>query len=252
MIIFCDVDGTLWRHSDTDFSELTQNIAAIQKWRDAGNLFAIASGRSLASLKRLLPNFADFTDFFVSDNGGYVYNRSLQPIIRNTLANSQIQAIIKSINAALPANSFALSYYTDTEELQNAPNEVGKIRIWFKSPDYIQPASDALNAALPNQLKIHAERHAIKSSLAWVDDSFNAFINVVSVDAGKELAIQSLLKHEGIAESDTFSIGDDTNDLEMLRCHHGHIMADANPILFPEFPPELRHETVAAFIKSLM
>lgn len=251
MIIFCDIDGTLWRHSDQDFSELKQNIAAVQKWRNAGHLFAIASGRSLASVRRLLPNFTDFTDFLVADNGAFVYDRQAQPIIQNILSAQQI-GIIQQALANLPRDQYEFSYYASDAELQTPDAAIGKIRIWFKSPDLIEPATHALNAALPDQLKIHAERHAVKSSLAWVDHSFVSFINVVSIKAGKEIAIQQLLALTNIPDSDTLSIGDDANDLEMLRLHHGHIMADANPILFPEFPPELRHETVASFIESML
>ena len=52
-IIFSDYDGTL----DTSENDIAKNIEAIKKFRDKGNLFVIATGRSYLDLKRKLDLF---------------------------------------------------------------------------------------------------------------------------------------------------------------------------------------------------
>ncbi len=252
MIIFCDFDGTLWRHSDTDFSELNQNIATIQNWRSAGNLFVIASGRSLASLKRHQANFTDYTDFFISDNGAFIFDQNQQVVIQNTLSDAQSAKILATAQQTLPADQFRVSFYSAYDESEQITAELGKIRIWFKSADAIDLVTEKLHAALPGQLKIHHERHAIKSSLPWVDNTFTAFINVVSKTAGKESAITQLLQKLHLSTDEAFSIGDDLNDLEMLKHFHGHTLSDAHPQLRALISPQNQRRTVADFIKSLM
>lgn len=251
MIIFCDFDGTLWRHSDTDFSELNNNIAAIKKWRNQTNKFVIASGRSLASIKRHQPNYTDFTDYFISDNGSFVFGQDQKAIIQNTLDDLQVAKIMQVAQQSIPASDIRTVYYSAFDETAQPTPNLGKIRLWLKDASQIDTLTARLHAALPNQLKIHHERHAINSSLPWVDPSFTAFMNVVSVKAGKESAIMQLLQLLNLSKDDAISIGDDLNDLEMLEHFNGHIMRDAHPQLLATFPPEKQHRTVADFIATL-
>ena len=73
MILFCDFDGTLFRR-DIE-GEFERNLEAIQRWRAAGNLFVMTTGRSPSSLGGVLPNYFDYFDYLIGDNGAVSLRR---------------------------------------------------------------------------------------------------------------------------------------------------------------------------------
>lgn len=68
MILVSDFDNTLYAHDDE--AAFAKNLAAVRKFRERpGNEFVLASGRSLASLGRVLPDFANYMKYVILDNG---------------------------------------------------------------------------------------------------------------------------------------------------------------------------------------
>ena len=66
MIVCADFDKTV---SFRDDAALTaENLAAIKEWRSIdGNIFVLASNRSLGSLDRALPDWREYFDYLVKN-----------------------------------------------------------------------------------------------------------------------------------------------------------------------------------------
>lgn len=71
-IIFSDYDGTL----DTSENDIAKNIEAIQKFRNNGNLFVVATGRSYLDLKRKLNLYPIPFDYLIVNHGGVILDKS--------------------------------------------------------------------------------------------------------------------------------------------------------------------------------
>ena len=69
-IIVSDSDGTL----QTSEEEIRDNIEAIQKFKEEGNLFVIATGRSYFDLKRKLDLYPIPCDYAILNHGGVIWN----------------------------------------------------------------------------------------------------------------------------------------------------------------------------------
>ena len=75
-MILCDLDGTLLNDKKT-VTEYTRNV--IQKARDKGILFGLATGRSLYAVNRLIINWGikEQCDVLLGFNGGQIIDESL-------------------------------------------------------------------------------------------------------------------------------------------------------------------------------
>ena len=73
MILFSDFDKTLYfRDSD---EKTMANIKAIEKWREAGNLFCITTGRSYRSVTEQMPEMKNLCDYYIVDSGSIVLSK---------------------------------------------------------------------------------------------------------------------------------------------------------------------------------
>ena len=69
-ILATDYDGTLKYAQKV----MPEDLQAIQRWKEAGNLFVIVTGRSMESIKRQSDLYQLPVDYFVTNNGGMVFD----------------------------------------------------------------------------------------------------------------------------------------------------------------------------------
>lgn len=69
-LLATDYDGTL-KFSD---SVLEEDVNAIKEWRKAGNVFAIATGRSKNSVTEELKKYDIPVDYYITNNGGMIFD----------------------------------------------------------------------------------------------------------------------------------------------------------------------------------
>lgn len=250
MIIFSDIDGTLYPHTNNkDVETLSRNIESVQRWRKKGNIFVLATGRGIKSVARLLPDYNRQFDYVITDNGGYVFANSKAPIISNTINSKRLDLILGCIESTLPYDSFGVSYYTHDNELKDIPSAAGKMRVWFYNEDIMDIAITALENSF-DDIIIHSERHRVRPSLPWLSTDFSCFINISDVNSGKNMAIAQLLEMLKISSDDVASIGDDENDRSMLEQYNGYIMRDSNPKLLRSFSDDRKVDSVSDLLDN--
>ena len=69
-ILASDYDGTL----RTEELVAEKDIEAIARFRKAGNLFGIVTGRSMESLQKEIERNGFTYDFIITNNGGVIYD----------------------------------------------------------------------------------------------------------------------------------------------------------------------------------
>ena len=77
-IFFCDFDYTLYDHDNSHVT--AENLRAVKRWREQGNLFVIATGRSLNELKVSLPDYRDYCDYLILNDGAVVMTVHSEPL----------------------------------------------------------------------------------------------------------------------------------------------------------------------------
>ena len=89
MILASDFDGTIY----IDFCISEKDIQAIRDFQEAGNLFAIVTGRSYASLYPLIEGKID-PDIIIANNGGHIFvkkDEKLIEIFKASISQSKAQ-----------------------------------------------------------------------------------------------------------------------------------------------------------------
>ena len=253
MNLFCDVDGTFWEHTDLDFSQYNRNLKAAERWRAAGHVFGLATGRGIPSMRRNFPAYHDCADFLITDNGSFTTETKTERLIDETVFESrQIAQILSFVRTIYSEKEAIVSYHGYLQEYQVPIASIGKIRVWLLESRMAERLFFEMSLHFGNEdYKLHIERNALPSSLEWVGPDYKSFINIVPVDSGKENAIAHLKKTRKIT-GDVVVLGDDMNDLAMIQKYDGYAMANSHPKLLEKMKPDRIVKNPEELIKKLL
>ncbi|MCI8541403.1 MAG: HAD family hydrolase [Erysipelotrichaceae bacterium] len=231
-LLVCDVDGTLFDlHTHTIPASA---ITAIRQARINGYRFVIASGRVHYGLGKALNALKP--DDTIAVNGAVLVNQQGQLLAHHDLCLADIEELCtfaRHHQAGLLLKGLEHMYIYQYED---------KID-WIKA----QRASDIGDApfcACPTQdihlhapiqsASIHADPNAIAATfahhptMAFLPYSENGF-DVVPKGIHKGIALQELMRHYAIDPADVVCIGDNYNDLEMMK-QAGYAIAMGNAV----------------------
>lgn len=244
-----DLDGTLLRN-DGSFSK--RDLGALASLRENGCAVVLATGRSPFSLKRCLGGNTLPVDWFVLSSGACVYNsagemtysRNLLPsdtaFIHGEFARLGITDI--SIQGALPDAHFLywmegnhcldfkkrIAYYKAFSKTVTCTEIASTEVIGFVPPDQAEIVIAGLSTALGNKYSIVRATSPIDHKTVWIE--------VFAKGVCKSAACDLIRKHLDIPLQLTAAIGNDWNDVNMLRwAHRSFISENAPQSLLKEF-----------------
>ena len=223
-LIACDIDGTLLSTSRQEISPLV--FDQLGRLLEKGIVFAAASGRQYLSLRRL---FAPFEDkiYYICNNGAVIYKpysggdiaddllsktplprQETEELCRYIMAEDKFELLVggesmeyiipKSFDLSPHLNQIGYSYKTVSSTAE-IPDDIIKVSAFC--PDGAQP-------------------HVFKLQKLWggrfnVALSGKRWIDITLSDKGTGLfSLCSLL---GVSLRDAMAIGDNYNDLPMLK-----------------------------------
>lgn len=233
--IATDLDGTLL---DGNRALPEEIFVLIRKLHKSGVLFAPASGRQYANLKKLFAPVADDV-VFICENGALVKFRD-KTLYLNPIRDLYLKDALDEIralphlypmlcgtdfayieNSEMPFFRYAMLSYTNCRKVENLDAVIGtedicKIAVY----DEIAAAENCIKV-LPQRLP---KLRTILSGFDWCD--------VSAPDANKGEAIKFLRKAFGLEKSECIAFGDHMNDYEMLtECGRAYVPENAYPPL---------------------
>lgn len=218
MLLCADFDGTLNIHDCPEAFE--RNLQAVRRWREAGHDFGLTTGRNMSVLKQIFPNWPNEVDFVVTDNGGAIFGHEDEPWRVQSLKRGMISCVERLAGAnAQPA------YYTVFGYGIRYPEELDviKLRLWFLSIQEALTVRGKLETQFEEKIQVLPWLRQGYSPLEGVDLSqYAGFLDIVSMKAGKQNAIEFVADKWEIAPTEVLTVGDDYNDLAMLRKFHGY------------------------------
>lgn len=247
-----DYDGTL--NIDHHITESAKT--AIRKWREAGNPFAIVSGRSMESLKEEVITQQIEADFYVGNNGGVIYDASFQEIKTYYFPYQKAMDILTYLKQA-HIISYVINdgYYRAREIIDSSyPDEkYGHTSITYP------PAELMANKHIAQIVAVPVSQQDNEKIAAYINTNFadvaNAYRNIHCVDItphgiSKATGIAYLLHHLHLTKQDTYAIGDSYNDIPMLTTYYGFAVAHANDTV-KQSANETCPDIAAALTKAL-
>ena len=239
-IAVSDFDGTLFFHQDDTIPQV--NIEAVKKWRKAGNIFVLCSGRDFRSLMYEVKNHDLEYDFIICNNGGTLFNKDLN-IVKSFPLDKKM--LTKLVYSDIAANSWHIMYSAVDKMRTTINSEKSQLLKYFNSPKFknqeiikIVSIEQALSQMQPVQISLAYENEQIAKIYAErieneFDGAFSAHLNLNCIDVcqkniTKASGIKELLKiYPQWHTADIFTIGDAQNDISMIKKFNGFSLNSA-------------------------
>lgn len=250
MIVFSDFDRTLYSHADK--AGFRRNLESIQEFRQKGNLFCIATGRSRGSLGRVWPDYEEYLDYMILDNGAICLDKNREVMLQEAVPLDVAGKIVEKILAKY-SEEVEFVFYHDAQEWQKLDQDVTKMRCWTRDVETATVICEEINAEFGDRVKSFVARTAVMTNVVeWVDnpDEYRSFVDIMSVKAGKYNTIRKL--SEGYPGERIVTVGDDTNDLEMIQGFDGYAMRNSVPEVLAVVNPGHIVESVAELLEKLV
>lgn len=228
-LIAIDLDGTLL---NSDHQLLSENINAVRKAQSKGMKIVIATGRSVLSTVEIIDHM-DINAYILALNGTFIAERKDKKELRFIKSSVlEKENVKKAFQIALDENiTFIASneYGSDrvvVEDGQELVQEFMTVRPDLKrfsaaqmkeklndnSIQYMKVAFTNRNRDKLIQLKEKLRKNGIETIFS---DTF--YIEYVPDGVNKGTSLEYLCNEIGVDMSDTVAIGDQENDLEMLK-----------------------------------
>ena len=213
-LLVSDYDGTIFDIDNLKNSR--KNIDAIKRFKDNGNLFAIATARTFLSIKNQTDKFKIPYDYLICSDGGCVFDKDDNIIYSNSI----------DINLLLKIHSYLLSlpFVKKFKYLDSFGRNTDKF-------------DDVQQVYVEVYFKNTLEMLKIKKALAPLTG-----IGILSVcyfykNTLKTDGIKVISGLENLYKKDIYTIGNGNNDICMLREYNGFRVPYSYPkVIMQGFP----------------
>lgn len=211
-VLVVDYDRTLFINND----DMLNNINSINKFRENGNIFIIATGRTYNSLKKEIDKYNIEYDYLILNHGSLVIKKDKSTLFHYKIDRNILFDITSYLSKYKP-KSVMYSYYTeDTNDINNP--DISKITIGFqKDIETFKKVMMDVVKKYNNKLNIYFTQ--------------NFEIEIISKETNKSKAIDLLMKKVNFKKENIYTIGDSYTDIEMINDYNGSCMEKSIDIL---------------------
>lgn len=218
-IIGSDYDGTL-SHGGIDDAKRQ----AIADWRAAGNVFSIVSGRSSYSLYLAQDVDRVGFDYFVAYNGGAILNERGEILFERTCTTVSAKQLLSDLFYKWGftfANVFVDRQYVvrrDKEDLKEGDilfDEMEDFPYFYQFSVAQKPEKKTRWAV--RQIRRRYGRHVTPLQNGYC-------IDIVPKGINKAQGLGTLAKLCGVDRRDVIAVGDNVNDLAMIKAFRSYAM----------------------------
>lgn len=214
-LLITDYDGTMY-YEKQDLKTLRENIEALKQFKKQ-NMVVIATGRPFTSIKKEIDIYDIPYNYIISSNGACLFDQNDSPIYTQTIKQEIIQKTVAYLQKLPYISKIKLIdiYGNETNNLENV------IQIYV-------------------EIKISSifELKRIKQELEFLDN--NQFFNMCYFfnQTDKIDGIKRIQELHNIESKDIYTIGNDTNDLLMLKEYNGYRVPYSYPRIILERLPK--------------
>lgn len=210
-ILSSDYDGTL----KTRIIDLRMNINELRKYRDLGNIFILNTGRPYKSIKAEIEEFKIPFDYLCCNDGAVIFDKHLDVVKETKLTNDQVK-FVKNLVPHLPGFKVA-HYYAAKEISESEIPDVIEVEIKKEPQADFKELTDMMQVRMRDTIQF-----------IWKNSLF------VKSNVTKSKALDELIKiiDPNIDPATIYTVGDEANDVEMIKNHHGFRMLESSPKLW--------------------
>ena len=223
-ILGSDFDGTL-NHGGIDEGKL----AAIRKWREAGNLIGVISGRGVEFRGILSKRFPELElDFLAVCNGGYVMNWHGAVIYEKRCGDVPFFELASDLMAwgCKVVHMIGEQYFCVLEREEDRPERVEESRVRLLKSNPTVPYFYQVSVRRSTTEKASAVVERVREKYgAWLTPLQNGLsVDIVPNGVNKAEGLYRVMEWFGGAREDVIAVGDNVNDMDMIREFRSYAM----------------------------
>ena len=219
-IIASDYDGTM-NHNGID----DKKRDAVARWRKAGNLFGIISGRGIKSLLEVIENKDFEYDYLIANNGAVIFDKDLNILhetrLEGGIAINLVEDLISwgcpfaNIDKKVPVMVQAKEKRNENEyTLADMPRDI----------EYFNQVSTWLETIEETVEIVRRVNEKYSGVLTPLQNG--TCIDIVPFGVDKARGIYNLLDAVGGKFEDVIAVGDNINDTAMIKEFRSYAMAN--------------------------
>lgn len=213
-VIASDFDGTFSREGGI----LQSDLDAVSRWREAGNLFGFSTGRCFGSIYKKAKNMT--VDFFVCSGGAAVYSGEGDLIWEDPF----------TFEVFMEAMEIAKDYDMPYIDLAYG-RKIWELRYRYAQKPFPEDVTllhhAAFSCASPEIAQKLSADIAEKMSSRALGQWNHMNVDLVSPGVTKTTGITEYIKLMGVDKNDVITVGDNYNDIEMIRDFNGYAVEGA-------------------------
>ena len=213
-LIACDLDGTLLLNGAQELKPETCGL--IRQLYDRGILFFAASGRQYTNLQRLFEPVQDLIGYLCENGcvGFYHGKRLFKEHLDWHLGQELIKAIQETEGAEVLLSGETVSYLQPkNQKYYYHMRDVVRNDIVLV-PDILQTEEEYMKISVYEEGGIQEERFG---SRCTVVTGGNVWLDMMPLHVNKATGLQKILALLSISPNECMAIGDNDNDLEILK-----------------------------------
>jgi hypothetical protein len=245
-----DLDGTLLPHNSTISRE---DLHTLEELSEKGICRVLATGRSLYSMRKVVPRSAPFDYVIFATGAGIMDWHSQELIYSQNLDGEQISrvcAVLEELNLDyMLHNAIPETHHMQYKAFNGIPDFLQRVEIYREYATQLR-ADQAPNWDQATQFLaiVDSHRKDIYDSLSRLLqpltiirttsplDFSSLWIEIFAPGVNKGSSLEYLLKHIGLSLSQSMVVGNDYNDLQMLKiCPNAYVTANAPESMKKEF-----------------
>lgn len=222
-LLASDYDGTLRYEAKV----VEEDLEAVKRWQNAGNLFVVVTGRSMESFLEEIKRNNLHCDFIVLNNGGVIYDGSGKCLQVCYMDFGKALEVIDYIRT-LPCASYVINdgFYRhrivvdptqEDHKYANMPQEkneqeildggkIAQIVISLNDEELAQQIVRYVNEQFGSHIQAYANKNCV---------------DIVPTGVSKAEGLSYVSHYIGMDEEKIYTIGDSYNDLPMIEQYHG-------------------------------
>ncbi len=249
-LLVTDYDGTLYQY----FKIRPEDLEAIKRFRKQGNLFGIASGRHLESLRKEINLHNIEVDFLIGNNGAIITDHQNRLIYLNQLPTDLSIELLTYMRK----NFFDDFYFVGINNGYDFAKDIYQSGASYQD-GYVGVLDDILSTkqitALFGELKdpSQAERVIKKIHKDYghlVESVSNAeFIDIANHGNNKANAVKIVAQYYQIDREDILVVGDGFNDILMIKTFNGYVIKPGYQEVVNKFDTSQQIEFISDILK---
>ena len=206
-ILISDFDQTLYLNDE----DMDKNKIAIKKFREKGNIFVIATGRSYYDFYNKVNLYHFDYDYVIINHGATILDKSNNVLVNFPIKSEIINNIKNDLQLEKSLTKFCCSKLDSRVDFNH--KDLTKINVSYNSKEEAMTISKTINNKYYNYVNSY---YILNNSLEIISNKIN-----------KSKAIDILLDKLNISRNNIYTIGDGYSDFEMINDFNGYTMVNS-------------------------